>query len=344
MTDPETTATPAAPDDRAPVDNHLSAFPAALVHVDPGTLVIEANVRSEVVLDKDFVGSIRDHGVLVPIVAWRAGEELRVRMGQRRALAAVEAGCAWVPVYVIEATDEGKAAEITRIVSQLIENTHRAGLREVEKVRGHQQLALLGLAAGQIARRTRTKVATVKASLRVAGSELAVAAMARYDLTVDQAAALAEFAADAEAVKVLTVTARNRPEQFTHVAQRLRDEAAEAAAREALVGQLTQAGVAMVDHTDYVFGGKIDLVDHLRPTPDAEPGTELSAEDHATCPGHAAFLDTGSRWGSQDRFTAVFVCTDWRANGHARRNAPASMADSGPVTTATAAGPMSAED
>ncbi|HEX5495184.1 MAG TPA: ParB N-terminal domain-containing protein [Mycobacteriales bacterium] len=342
MTDTDTnpaTPEPGTPDlprpQADPGPSQREEVPAVLVHVDPATLVIEANVRSDAGLDQALIGSIRDHGVLVPIVAWRTGDQLRVRMGQRRTLAAVQAGRKHVPVYVVDAADEGQAAQITRIVCQLIENTHRAGLPDADRVRGHQQLALLGLSAGQIARRTRTAVAAVKSSLQVAGSDVAVAAMDRHQLTVEQAAAVAEFATDSEAVEALTSTASNRPEQFPHVVQRLRDEAAEAAAGEELLRRLDATGVGVVDVGDYVFGGTIDVLDHLRPTPRAEPGTGLSAEEHASCPGHAAFVDVGSRWGSSDRLTAVYVCTDWRAHGHARRHAPAGMVDAGPDAAAT---------
>jgi len=90
--------------------------PLALEPVDPRTLVLEANVRVDARLDKQFVASIRDRGVLVPIVAHRAGGELRVLYGQRRTLAAVEAGRATVPVYVVDVPDGDTAREVGRII------------------------------------------------------------------------------------------------------------------------------------------------------------------------------------------------------------------------------------
>lgn len=168
--------------------------PAELVYVDPRALVVDANVREQVALDKPFLGSIRDLGVLVPISARRipGGDELRVVLGQRRTRAAVEAGLASVPVFVVEASSDEKAAEIARIIEQVVENDHRAALPDADRVTAYQQLGLLGLSAGQIARRTRTGVRAVKSSLAVAGSELATAAMHRYALTLDQAATVAE--------------------------------------------------------------------------------------------------------------------------------------------------------
>lgn len=42
-----------------------------LVMLDPGTLTVGQNARAEVVLGREFVASIKDHGVLQPIVAVR---------------------------------------------------------------------------------------------------------------------------------------------------------------------------------------------------------------------------------------------------------------------------------
>ena len=77
--------------------------PAAgtLEHLDPQTLELETNVRDDAALDADFVASIKEHGVLNPIAAVRGHDGVvRVRAGQRRTLAAREAGLTSVPVYV----------------------------------------------------------------------------------------------------------------------------------------------------------------------------------------------------------------------------------------------------
>ena len=46
-----------------------------LVEVDPGTLIVGANVRLDPNVDKQLVASIRERGVLQPIVAYRASED-----------------------------------------------------------------------------------------------------------------------------------------------------------------------------------------------------------------------------------------------------------------------------
>ena len=69
----------------------------------PGT-EFEDNVRDEVELDKEFLASLREHGVIVPIIAVRDAEgRTLVREGQCRTLGAREVGLTSVPVYVIPA-------------------------------------------------------------------------------------------------------------------------------------------------------------------------------------------------------------------------------------------------
>jgi ParB-like nuclease family protein len=63
--------------------------------LDPATLLVDLNIR-EAKLDKDFVASIKDHGVIEPIVAVRTEDgQVRVRHGHRRALGAIEAAQPW---------------------------------------------------------------------------------------------------------------------------------------------------------------------------------------------------------------------------------------------------------
>lgn len=73
-----------------------------LVDVDPAELLVDRNARTGLIergrsgssaATRTLVASIREHGVLVPIVAVRLPDgQLRVRMGHRRTLVAVEVG------------------------------------------------------------------------------------------------------------------------------------------------------------------------------------------------------------------------------------------------------------
>ena len=56
-----------------------------LQHIDPQALIVETNVRTVAPLDAGFIDSIRENGVLTPILAWRdQNGGVNVRAGQRR--------------------------------------------------------------------------------------------------------------------------------------------------------------------------------------------------------------------------------------------------------------------
>ena len=277
-----------------------------LRQIDPSTLLVDVNVRSDAALDKDFLASVRELGVLVPVVAVQSAEGIRVRYGHRRTLAAVETGQARIPVYV---TGDDDADDAQRIVGQWAENEHRSGLSTADKSAAIEQLSLLGLSAAAIAKRTRSKRAEVDHALTVASSELAKGAVARWEfLTLDQAAAVADFEANPEVVKGLVAAAKQGEGQFEHAAQRARDERARDQARQVVVEQLTAQGVRVIERPGYderSVRGVGELVD--------EHGTRLTLQAHAACPGHAAYIEDRYRG---DEPTPVYVCTDWRTQRH----------------------------
>lgn len=258
----------------------------AVQQVDPRTLLVDANVRRDARVDADLVASVRDLGVLLPIIAVRTAEgRLRVRFGHRRTLAAIEAGRQTVPVVVAADEATGDTAQVERLVTQWAENEHRAGLTTAERVGVISQLAAFGISPAQIAKRTRAKRGEVTAALAVAGSALAQAASVRYDfLDLTQAATVAEFEDDPEAVKALVLAARSG--QFDHSAQRLRDARAETTERERVADELRAAGLTVIDRP-----GSGDAATDLRQLTDAD-GVQLTEDTHVGCPGHAAYVTT----------------------------------------------------
>ena len=291
-------------------------------HLDPAALLVDVNIRSDARLDADFLASIREHGVLVPIVAVRTAEgQIRVRYGHRRTLAAVDVGRSDVPVVVTGEDGDSDAEQVTRLLTQFAENTHRAGLTTGEQVDVFTQLAAFGLTPGQIARRTRARKADVTAALAVAGSDLAKAASERYDfLSLDQAAAVAEFDDDSKAVKALVAAAKSG--QFDHVAQRLRDERDRDRAATALAEALASQGIAVIEQPEY-NDRKITGIRDL--CHDGKPVTE---EGHRDCPGRAAYIRP--TW-TDALVQAVHVCIDPKTHGHELRHGNGAK-PSGPLT------------
>ncbi len=82
--------------------------------MDPTTLIIGDNVRAEARLDRQFLASIREFGVMDPIHVTRADDgTLTVKRGQRRTLGAVKAGRPTVLVLVVS-DDDSEAERITK--------------------------------------------------------------------------------------------------------------------------------------------------------------------------------------------------------------------------------------
>lgn len=121
--------------------------PGTIEHIDPHTLIVDANVRDQADLNAPFVASVKEHGVLTPIVVVRDSDgQLWVRSGQRRTLAAREAALPTVPVYVRAATagTDEKAQLVERVCEQIVENDQRTRLTDVQRPRGIQQISMLG--------------------------------------------------------------------------------------------------------------------------------------------------------------------------------------------------------
>lgn len=244
-----------------------------LAEVDPSTLVIDPNVRLNPTLDKPFLESVRELGVLSPITAVEREGELHVRYGQRRTLAAVQTHRPTIPVYVVADTDAARV-----VIEQLAENDHRAPITESDRGHAVETLAGLGLTAAQIAKRTKMSRATVDAATAVQGSEAARSAVAAYSITLEQAAILAQFEDDPETLATLTETAENSPGQFDHQAQRAVDRRDSIAAAAAEVERLTHAGYTLRENAP-AWDEKVDRLSDLRPK-DADTGTQPDPADY----------------------------------------------------------------
>jgi ParB family chromosome partitioning protein len=213
-------------------------------HIDPNQIEVETNVRTVVKIDPALVASIREFGVLEPVVCRRTQDgTVSVRMGQRRVLAAREAERPNVPAYIVEGDD----TTVTRLAEQFAENEHRAALTEPERAAVFQQLAFEGLTVPQIAKQTGVKKAQVEAGITIAENDFAGKIVAKHEVTLDQAAALIEFEGDTDAVDRLVQYAEEAPEQFTHELQRQRDERTRAEAVTYEQNTLREAGYAILD-------------------------------------------------------------------------------------------------
>ena len=292
---------------------------ATLVHLDPRALAANPdNVRTNLGDLGPLAASIAACGVLEPLVVIPDGDGgHRIVAGHRRNAAAITAEQRSVPCIV--RPDLAAADTTASVVAMIVENTHRLDLSTPDEARAYQQLAMAGLSAAKIAKQVGHKPARIKKGLAVAGSDLAVAAAQRYTLSLEQAAVLAEFDGNEDAVKSLVVTAKADPGRWDHVVSRLRQDRKAQTAYAAAVQALVDAGVTVIDRPGYRHGAVI--LDHLV---DGD-GNVLTAEGHASCPGHAAVVS------EHDPDRVSYYCVDPAANGHADRWPGTSTASTTPT-------------
>jgi len=219
-----------------------------LEFLDPNDIDLGDNIRDTTKLDPVFVQSVRDLGILVPVVGRRKDGRVSAKLGHRRVRAAREVGCL-VPTRVLEGEDD----TVQRLIDQYAENEHRAGLTEPERAAVFQQLALEGLSVPQIARRTGVKKAVIEAGLAVAESKFAGRIATKHQVTLDQAAAIIEFEDDPEVVKSLVAYAENTPAQFAHEVQRQRDERRLSIVREQATAQVREQGFVILDRQPWAW-------------------------------------------------------------------------------------------
>lgn len=281
------------------------------VLLDPSTLVLGTNVRlttrEEVEADTAFITSVREQGVLSPVTAYRGQDGAPVVItGQRRTLASLITEQPHVPVLLYPSEPEN----LTALRQQWDENERRAEMSEDDRLRGIEQMSLLGLSAEQIAHATSEDQVRVSAALSVAGGTHRER-VAEDGLTIEQAAALADFEDDPETVEGLIEAAQEGG--FDHAAAQARwSRSCERVRAEAEASMKSQS-ITVLDPYDYSSSAT-----SLQDLKDGD-GNDLDAEQHATCAGHAVKIDVsrGPDGTAVSRIRAY--CTGWRKNGHVHR-------------------------
>ncbi|MFM9432796.1 ParB/RepB/Spo0J family partition protein [Arthrobacter sp. MP_2.3] len=239
--------------------------------LDPATLTVETNVRKDAALTPSFIASIKEHGVLEPVIAHRKDNgTVHVLMGQRRTRAAVEAARPLIPVMVMDSPEEAE-----RIVTQVVENIQRSALTEADEADAYHQLSLIGVSAASIAKKTGRKKTAVESALKAKSSDAGTAALGK-GCTIEEALILAEFEGNEDATEEIESVIADEPDMLHHVAQQLRDRRDRAEALAALVAELEAAGTAVVDAIGYGSDSEVLAITSLKRA-DGETATEEDA-------------------------------------------------------------------
>lgn len=286
--------------------------PGERVLVDPSLLEGGENIRRDLRVTDGLVGTVRALGVLKDLHVYPTPTGLVVLDGHRRLAAALRAGLDTVPALVVAVDDEP-----ARVERQLVSNDEHARTLPVERAEAIRQLVLLGVPRRDITRRTGAPPAEIDAAQAVAAAPQAVRDLGRTSplldlVTLGRLADLADVAG-ADAAQRAAQSISRDPAQADHVIERARRDAANAAARDEAAAALAATGVTVIDIRDVREGVRelVMLVDG--------DGGSITPSDHASCPGHAAYMVVD--WSADDQdgvhsYKPVYVCTQWAAQGH----------------------------
>ena len=110
---------------------------------------------------RSLAASIRQHGVLQPVVVRRAGERYELVVGERRWRASREAGLGAIPAIVADLADRA------RLEVALVENVQRSDLNPIELAHAFRALGQAGATQEEIGERVGLDRSTVANHLRL---------------------------------------------------------------------------------------------------------------------------------------------------------------------------------
>jgi ParB family chromosome partitioning protein len=125
--------TPAIPAPRDGEDSGERVHQLQLASIVPSALQPRKDFRREAL--QELVDSIRQHGIIQPLIVRQSGARFELIAGERRFRAAQEIGLITVPAIIRTAND----LEVLEL--SLIENLQRADLNPIEEAQGYARLA-----------------------------------------------------------------------------------------------------------------------------------------------------------------------------------------------------------
>ncbi len=132
----------------------------AIDELQPNPLQPRGSINSESLVD--LVDSIKEHGILEPLVVAKTPAGFQIIAGERRWRASKLAGLTHVPVIVRETSPRGM------LEMALVENVQRVDLNALDRAKGFERLQTeFGLSTSEIAARIGKSVAYVSNSLRL---------------------------------------------------------------------------------------------------------------------------------------------------------------------------------
>jgi ParB family transcriptional regulator, chromosome partitioning protein len=285
------------------------------------------NIRKDTQLTPEFLSSIKHDGIMVPISIYPNpdaelfADRYLILDGQRRWLAAADAGMTTIPAIIVDPPSKVSS----RVFDQLIANGQRAAISKAEDLGAIQYLADFGgVTASTIAKRTHRKKTEIEKTLEVLADPAAAKVFLEHHVDLTQAALIAEFADDPQTVKELTQIARDRPARLEHELASKRTNRTIQLETTRLVAEIAAEGVLLVHRPQYDDRKTTEEKNLL----DRVTGKKITAEEHTSCEGRAAWVGANDSW-SKELPTIHYVCTDPTKHGH---RSSLSNAPKGPLT------------
>jgi ParB family chromosome partitioning protein len=302
---PETSASGEAAEAAEPDRLPWGPQPAYMVAVDQLT-AHPGNVRKDLDLTPQFLASVAETGVRIPLLITPHDDEgFLVIEGHRRLAAAVRAGLAEVPCVL----DPGRAGDAAgQFLDMVVANSdgHRRNFAPVEEAAALFAAHEAGASRTRIRKSTGRKAEDIKTALaagKMSAETRAAAGDLTAQLTLDELALLAEFDGDPEAVATI-LQALRRGLTAEYVAERIRQDRAETAQHDQLIAELQAAGITV---TEGLPDGAARLAGLVH------DGEDLTAEAHAGCPGRGAYFQS---WNLEH---PVHYCAGPAEHGHTVR-------------------------
>ncbi|KUN57286.1 hypothetical protein AQJ46_47905 [Streptomyces canus] len=281
------------------------------IHANP------RNVRHSLNLDDEFLTSIAENGVLVPVVVVQLNADTpdaesvyELKMGHRRHAGARSGGIESIPALILDPSLREAGQDY---IEQLIENdaAFRRALSPLEQADALFGALEDGASVATVARRTGRSKEQVTQAAEAAknlgtGTRTVLEASDAYDLDLEVLAALGEFDDDPDAVARLIEAHQHGT--FPYQLSTERAERAERTARETRRTELKRDGIRLWEDASNLpprAQWLEDLVDAA--------GEDLDETDHVRCPGHAVVWDDT---GSADPAAVAALCLNPAAYSH----------------------------
>jgi len=317
-----------------PIEQDAAAV--VVVQLDPGQVAQHPeNIRDASRGIKELTASVAEVGVLVPLIVvpvalvpgydWPDTVTHVAVDGNRRQAAAAAAGLS-LPCIVRADLATAKATARTMAVTGLV----RDGLTATEEAHAVATLFDAKMSGAAIGRAIGRSTAQVKTARRAAQVTADIAAQAAdYPLTLDQLAVLADHQDNpADVAALLDAAPRGR---MDHVVAQLAARRAENAAISAAVGPVcvelaTRSITVLEDEPNTYAPGGARSVEDLTIDDGNGDQVQLTAESHAACPGHAAYVaaeyypaDPDDDQPEEVEVSVLSVCLDPAQFGHTSR-------------------------